>query len=241
MGSAIALAFLVLLIGACGDGSTLVPLTPVGSGPPLTPTPMGDSISYLTPAYSGRLEPGQSVPGARLTYLGRRDDAFEIRINDLLAIKRPGDSLFWSGIVAPGVFGNYNLRLSTSIFGGMPVGGPVEMIVFYPQPAEIPTAEVATDVHMSNIVIDYRVPVDHQVPGTTMVYRGVVQQGVGTQTARLAHFEGLSGYPFFASGDSLVWNGRLRDNVTVRYGLRAIAFDDEVIHLVGAGELWIAP
>jgi hypothetical protein len=36
-----------------------------------------------------------------------------------------------------------------------------------------------------------------------------------------------------------VWTGRLRDNVVVRYNLRALSFNERALHLVGTGDLWI--
>ncbi len=209
--------------------------TPVPS-----PTPMGDSISYLAPAYTMRLQPGESVPGTQLTYVGSLESGYEVSIAGQTAVKRSGDSFYWSGVLAPGVFANYNLRLTTGFFGGMPVAGPVEMIVLFPQPQPlILTSDPEADLHLGNIVIDYHVPVSNTIPGTTLVYQGLETQGLGSQSSTLARIGGLAGYPNLAVGDSLVWTGRLRDNVVVRYNLRAISFNEESIRFVGTGELWI--
>lgn len=209
--------------------------TPVGS-----PTPMGDTISYLAPAFAITLQPGESVPGTQLTYVGSTDGGYEVSIGGQRAVKRSGDSFYWSGVLAPGVFANYNLRLTTGFFGGMPVGGPVEIIILFPQPQPLPqTNDPEAQHHLGNIVIDYHVPVGNTVPGTTLLYQGLETQGLGNQSSTLARIGGLPGYPNLAVGDSLVWTGILRDNVVVRYNLRAISFDEESIRLVGTGELWI--
>lgn len=209
--------------------------TPVGS-----PTPMGDSISYRAPAYATTLQPGETVPGTQLTYIGNSDNGYEVSIGGQRAIKLSGDSFYWSGIIAPGVFANYNLRLITGFFGGMPVGGPVELIVLFPKPEPLPvTNDPDGEFHLGNIVIDYHVPLNKPIPGTTLVYQGMETQGLGNQSTTLARIGGLSGYPNLATGDSLVWNGILRENVAVRYNLRAISFDEESIRFVGTGELWI--
>jgi len=213
----------------------LVEPTPVGS-----PTPMGDTISYLSPAYAISLKPGESVPGTQLTYLGSTDGGYEVSIGGQKAVKRTGDSFYWSGIIAPGVFANYNLRLTAGFFGGMPVGGPVEIIVLFPQPEPLPIqGDPEANLHMGNLVIDYHVPVNRQIPGTTLTYLGPETQGMGNQSSTLARIGGLSGYPNLAQGDSLVWTGVLRDNVAVRLNLRAISFDEESIRFIGTGELWI--
>jgi hypothetical protein len=209
--------------------------TPVSS-----PTPVGDTISYLVPAYATRLEPGETVPGTQLTYIGNTGDGYEVSIGGQRAIKRTGDSFYWSGVIAPGVFANYNLRLTAGFFGGMPVGGPVEVIVFYPDPGPLPLdGEPAASLHLANIVIDYHVPLNNAIPGTTLVYEGPESQGPGSQSATLARIGGLSGYPNLARGDSLVWTGMLRENVVVRYNLRVISFNEASIRFVGTGEMWI--
>lgn len=213
----------------------LVEPTPVGS-----PTPMGDTISYLAPAYTKSLQPGESVPGTQLTYIGSTDGGYEVAIGGQRAIKKTGDSFYWSGVIAPGVFANYNLRLTTSFFGGMPVAGPVELIVLFPEPQPLPLDEDPdAKLHLGNIVIDYHVPLSKTIPGTTLVYQGMESQGLGNQSTTLARIGGLTGYPNLAIGDSLVWSGRLRDNVAIRYNLRVVSFDEESIRFVGAGELWI--
>jgi hypothetical protein len=234
------LALLLLLTSlACG-----VPGLPIGGlaspEPQVSPTPLGDTISYLVPAYTTTLSPGESVPGTQLTYIDRSADAFEVEIGGQRAIKRPGDSFFWSGVIAPSVYANYKLRLVTTLFGSLPVAGPVEVVVFYPQPvAEPAPIAVEPDLKFNNILLDYRVPLNGRLPGSTLVYEGFEEQSIGGQAARLARIGGLAGYPNLAVGDSLVWNGRLRENVWVRYNLRALSFDEQSMRLVGTGELWI--
>jgi hypothetical protein len=207
----------------------------------LSPTPVGDTLSFFVPAYAVNLDPGETVPGTRLTYIGRSGDDYEASIDGQTALKRPGDSFYWSGVVAPGVFANYNLRLTTSLFGGLPVAGPVELIVFNPEALELPSGtEPEARLHYGNLVIDYTVPVGVAIPGTTLFFDGVESQGIGDQSSQMARIRGLQQtYPNIAVGDSLVWTGRLRDNVVVRYNLRALSFDERALHLVGTGDLWI--
>lgn len=235
--------FLMLPAAACSVPSLpTIPNIPFLSDP-VQPTPdfgsepIEDTLTLLAPAFATSLQPGETVPGTGLTYIGRSGDAYEVSIDGLNAFKRSGDSFFWSGVIAPSVFANYKLRLTTSLFGGLPVAGPVELLVLFPEPAELPEiGQVDAKYHFSNLFVDYKVPAGSQVPGTTLFYEGV--EGLGADD-QLARFGGLSGYPYLAVGDSLVWNGRLRDNVFIRYNLRTISFDEGQIHLVGTGDLWI--
>ncbi|MCZ7668703.1 MAG: hypothetical protein M5U34_16660 [Chloroflexi bacterium] len=128
--------------------------------PAQTATPPGDMLYLNIPAYAHNLAPGEFVPGTGLQYRDRQGDAYEVLINGQPALKRSGDSFYWSGVVAPGLFANYNLRLTSSLFGSMPVAGNVELIVLNPNPVEQiggPTAEFT--LKLSPIVADYKVPV----------------------------------------------------------------------------------
>jgi hypothetical protein len=237
-------AFLFFLLAlpalACSAPTNTIIGPSATETPDPPPTPVGDMLSFLVPAYAINLDPGETVPGTRLTHVGRSGSAFEVSIDGLTALKRTGDSFFWSGVVAPGVYGNYNLRLTTSLFGGLPVAGPVELVILNFEPHELASIEdPEARLHFSNLVMDYTVPVGVAVPGTSLIYEGVETQGIGDQTAKLARFSGLLGYPNIAIGDSLVWMGKVRENVIVRYNLRALSFDERTIHLVGTGDLWI--
>jgi hypothetical protein len=212
------------------------------SGPPPSPTPPGDTLSYTIPAYTINLSPGDGVPGTRLQYVERRDEGYLVKIDGLEAIKRVGDSFFWSGVIAPGVYANYNLRLTTDFFGKLPAAGPVEIIILNPEPMEaaLPAELAAASPTYHNILTDYQVPPGMTIPGSTVVYEGTITQGEGQQAAQLAWLTGTSGYPYLALGDSLVWVGRVRENVYVRYSMRVTTMNEYGLRLTGTAELWIS-
>jgi hypothetical protein len=224
----------VLLLAACA-------LNPFDdSAPAATPTPLGDTLSFLIPAYAVSLNPGDAVPGTRLRYISRVGDTYQVTIDGLEATKRAGDSFIWNGVLAPGVHGSFNLRLIMAVFGPLNVAGPVTITLFYPAPVEasLPT-ELSDPLAFSNIVVNYLVPVGRSIPGTTLVYQGLTTQGEVGQTGNLAQLSGLSGYPYLALGDSLVWSGRLRDNVYLRYSLRVASLNENGLRLGGTAQLWI--
>jgi hypothetical protein len=78
------------------------------------------------------------------------------------------------------------------------------------------------------------------VPGSTIVYETTVTQGEGQQATELARLSGTSGYPYLALGDSLVWTGRVRENVYVRYSMRVTTLNEYGLRLSGTAELWIS-
>ncbi len=234
-------SWLILMIGlalaslACGTSGL-----PFGGSPTAEPTitPPGDTLTLTVPLFTTNLEPGETIPGTQLTYVGATGDAYNVRINNLPATKRVGDSFLWDGIIAPGVFATFNLRLTRQLFGGMPVAGPVELIVLSPQPQELATLPAEEPrLRFTDIVINYRVPVGHQVPGTTLVYEGLSPSPGGSTDQ--GQFSGGQGFPYFLAGDSLVWTGQLRDNVYLRYNLRALTVSEEDVRLVGTAELII--
>ena len=211
------------------------------AAPAATPTPLGDTLSFLIPVYKVDLSPGDSVPGTRLQYIGREGDTYQVLIDGLPATKRIGDSFIWNGVLAPGVYANYNLRLTATVFGALPVAGPVELLILNPEPVETPLTEQALNAqpYFGNILVNYQVPPGRLIPGTSLTYVGLSAQGEGQQASQLAELAGLTGYPYLALGDSLVWTGRLRDNVHVRNSLRVISMNEEGLRLAGTAELWL--
>lgn len=210
------------------------------SSPAATPTPLGDTLSFFMPAYTHNLRPGETVPGTRLTYIGRSRDVYQVSIDGLTATKRTGDSFIWNGVLAPGVYANYNLRITTALFGSLPVAGPVEIIVFNPSPREEAiTVENESALYYNNIVVNYLIPEGRPIPGTTLSYEGIQTVGEGDQASQLARLTGLEGYPYLAIGDSLVWSGRLLENVLIRYSLRAASLTESGLRLAGTAEMWV--
>jgi hypothetical protein len=198
--------------------------------PPPNPTPEGDTL-FFNATYSVPLEPGSMIPGTRIVFVQAVDDLYEFTIDGLETYRQPGDSLNWRGVVAPGVFGDYRLRLRGDFLGRLQAEGPVELAVLNPAPVEIPPTQTpAAAIHIEGITANYFVPQGARIPGTTLVFEGLQND--------LAELSGTVGYPFFAADDSLLWSGKLRDNVYLRYNLRISSLDEEGLGLTGTAELW---
>jgi hypothetical protein len=231
---------MIMLLAATSLACAVPGLDDTAQAP--TPTAIGDTMYFHIPVFTTQLFPGEVVPGTGLRYNDRQGDAYGVNIDGQITQKRSGDSFYWSGVLAPGVFANYNLRLTTSFAGGMPVAGPVEIIVLNPVPVEdMALPEGENVLHLSGIVADYTVPVGYKVPGTSLTYEGVEARGQGGQMTDFARLSGTSGYPYLAFGDSLVWTGRLLENVYLRYNLRVTSLNEEALRLSGTAEMWIAP
>lgn len=234
--------FLVLLLLAC----SLPSLSGLGSSAPsATPTPMGDFLTFLLPVYTISLEPGDIVPGTRLRYVESSNSTYNVTIDGLAAVKRPGDSFAWSGVLAPGVSARYNLRLATTLLGQLTAAGPVEITVYNPEPIERPAnTNVNASLYFSNAAVQYRVIEGGQIPGTNLTYSGYIDPAntSGQQVAqRMAQLSGTTGYPFVALGDSFTWFGQLRNGCWLRYNLRVAGIDDNGLRLAGTAELWLEP
>jgi hypothetical protein len=199
--------------------------------PPPAPTPTGDMIFYSAP-YSVPLQPGTYIPGTQVGYIQSSGELHELLIDNLRAYRQVGDSITWSGIIAPGVHGSYQLRLQGSFAGALRAEGEVRLSILSPTPVEIPPIQTPLgSIFFGGIPVNYVVPEGSHIPGTTLVYEGE-RNGV-------AELSGTASYPFFAVEDSLLWLGKLRDEVTVRYNLRVNRMDQYGLHLAGTAELWI--
>jgi hypothetical protein len=223
---------------ACGLPS--IPGT--GNQPAATVTPIGDMLIFnkVGPTYVANLSPGEQIPGTQMEYIGKTaDGGYEVSINGTSSVKRTGDSFIWSGIIAPGTHGQFNLRISTDVLGELPVAGSAAITVLNPEPFPlVAIPEDSSGFSFTNILTNYTVPAGSIIPGTTLTYQGVTQQG-GVDVAQINDANGAASY--YAQGDSVVWTGKLRENVFVRYNLRIISYNAESLLLGGTAELFIRP
>lgn len=215
-----------------------VPSIDIGiGGPAPTPTPIGNTLEFWSPTYTASLAPGESVPGAQLEYVRLQEPrVYEVKINGLNVTKRNADSFFWNGVVAPGVIGNYELRIGAEVLSELQVAGTLRMSVLNPVPIELATLPVDDSFwNFRNFVVDYRVPAGHTISGTPIVFTGTQLQG----ETSLALLSGSANYSQLAFGDSLVYSGQLLDNVFLRYSMRVSTIDEDGLRLTGTAELWL--
>ncbi|HSH05529.1 MAG TPA: hypothetical protein VLL52_23640 [Anaerolineae bacterium] len=237
----ISFSLLILLLTACDIGVGLPGSGDGGTAEPLpTTTPLGDTIDFSVP-YTTNLEPGETIAGTSLTYVGPSANGYDVIINGQTATKQVGDSFSWSGILAPGVRGNYNLRLILPIGNNLQVGGQIDLTVFSPQPVELDQFDKEGLTEFSNIIVNYRVPASGRVPASSLTYLGFVDPGGEASVAqRSAEFDlSADRFPYFALGDSLIWQGQLRENVYLRYNLRVGTIDENGLRVGGVATIWL--
>jgi hypothetical protein len=198
--------------------------------------PADDILAFQVPVSVLALEPGETIPYTQLTYDSHEGSIYRVLIDHQTAEKRVGDSFRWRGVIAPGVSARYDLRVIPNFNREVLLaGGSVELGVFNPVPVELESEPAAADdlLNFGGIFVDYTVPIDEQVPGTTLFFKGQDEQG--------AELSGVVGYPYRAVGDSIIWTGSLRDNTTVRYSLRVVSIKEDSLRLMGTADLWINP
>jgi hypothetical protein len=146
-------------------------------------------------------------------------------------MKQKADSLNWSGSPADGVKLDLRLRIAWFTKDALYTAGTLRLAVAKvdPQAAAYP----------AGAPLSYQAPVTYAVqrggtvPGTTLSYEGKESDG--------ARFGGVEGYAYRQTGDSLLWDGRLRPNVALRDELRLVQFDEQSARFVGVAHIAVQP
>lgn len=208
------LIFLVLTMASCSS----LPIPFVGG----TPTP-ARQISYdglIT--LSGKT--GQFVSGTSIRYDGKAPDGRAVmNIGGLQGLKSTADSVNWSGALVLFSKVDLNLRVITYDENGITLAGTIHVVVQEPQP----TASTLSPNQIAAFVIPTTFTVNRgtMIPGTSVSYVGAQTQG--------AEFANLDQLPFRDRGDSVVWEGHLRDRIGLRVDLRVIDFNNDRVILGG--------
>jgi hypothetical protein len=186
-------------------------------------------LTYQLPA-KVTLAAGGELPGTGIRYLRMSDKGAYVIIKGQEALKRKGDSLDWSGTPAPGVSLDIRTRIIWYTEKELYLVGTVKAVIEGINP------HVAT---VKSSPLEYSGPVAYGlargalIPGSTLSFEG--------QTAEGAKIGGIEGYPYRKVGDSIAWDGLLRDQVYLRLDLRVLQFDEKSMRVGGIATLWIGP
>ena len=173
---------------------------------------------------------GEKLPGTDITYEYMDDDGAHLTIGGQDALKRKGDSLTASFSPRQGVFIDLDLRIGWFTDEQLHLVGTAKSTIenVNPVPREISTT---APVHFSGPVA-YGVAKGAVIPGSTIVYQGQTDEG--------AKLGGIEGYPYRKAGDSIFWEGALREDVYARLNLRILQSNEGGLRVGGLVTLWFA-
>ena len=182
-------------------------------------------VSTLT--YSGPTEQtvpmGQTLDGSDIRYVAYSDEGAEVTIGGQRAIKKTGDSLDWKGSPVAGVDVALALRVLSANSQRLMTVGTVKLTVRDVAPVAAPFPD--KPLYSYQVAVTYNVRRGATIPGTLISYEGKTDEG--------AKLGGVSGYPYRKLGDSIGWEGRLRENAYLDMTVRVIAYTDDFIQVGG--------
>jgi hypothetical protein len=187
-------------------------------------------LVYTAPFETG-IEKGFNLLGTGIRYVGLSDKGAEILIDDQTAFKQKGDSLDWKGSPVENVDLGLSLRVLWFTEQTLYVGGTAQATVRDPTPEMASIPEVP--VKYSNAPVTYRVEKGDNVPGTLVKYVSKQEEGI--------ELSGVEGYPYRKLGDSIIWEGQLREKVFLQLNVRVIFIAEDFISVAGTATLLLAP
>lgn len=190
----------------------------------------GDRLPYAGPVEIG-IEQGGFLPGTRIQYLYKTEKGARVAIDDQETTKKTGDSLDWRADMVPAVDVDQTLRVAIITEETLHTAGTVRIIVAGPNPQPGPP-NTSAPVHFK-LPVGYHVEKDKTIPGTTITYLGKTDQG--------AHLGNIEGYAYRKLGDSITWEGKLREGIWIALDLRTGLILDNQLDVVGTADLWITP
>ncbi|MCS7285872.1 MAG: hypothetical protein RMK30_04455 [Anaerolineae bacterium] len=183
-------------------------------------------LSYAGPAYV-TIKKNERLPFAEISYLGRSPQGAEVLIKGQKTLKQRGDSLDWKGALFPGVELELKSRIINFDARALRSFGIFTIRITEPSPAPaLPPKEAFAKF---TAIVVYRTGKGEGIPGTTLKYRGRDPEG--------AKFEGLEGYPYRKTGDSLVYTGKLKEKVYLVLNVRVLYYSENVVTLGGTAEI----
>lgn len=191
-----------------------------------------NELSYSNILYEISIPAGESIPGTELQYVGLADGRAQVLIKGQQAAKQKGDSLSWKGSVRSDVNLELAMRVLWYTEETLRVAGTAKVIVRNPSPVEVEIAQDAP-LHFSNAAVVYTVRRGNYVPGTTLEYLERSEEG--------AKLGGVDGYPYFKTGDSVVWEGQINDGVYLQLNVRVGVITEDTLTLAGTANLWVVP
>jgi len=172
---------------------------------------------------------GSNIPGTDIQYVKQSEDGARVTIGGQSALKRKGDSLDWSGSPMDGVTVDLKLRVAWHTEEELHLVGTAKIVIEDASPRTAPIVKTSAIKYVGPVA--YGVGKKAAIPGSPVTYEGATDEG-----ARLG---GLEEYPYRKTGDSLLWEGILRDGVYARLDVRVLQFDAKGMRVGGLVTLWL--
>lgn len=172
---------------------------------------------------------GDVLPGTGVRYERMSEKGAYVLIKGQEALKRKGDSLDWSGSPVAGVSVDLKLRVVWYTETELHLVGTAKIVIEDIKPRQMDISTSSPITYAGPVA--YGLAKGASIPGTAMTFEGETDEG-----ARLG---GLGGYPYRKVGDSIFWEGALRDGVYIRLDVRALQFDEKSLRVGGLVTLWI--
>jgi hypothetical protein len=187
-----------------------------------------DRLSFGLPA-TFTVDRGTTLLDTGIVYESSGADGIYMLIDGQRALKRKGDSIRWAGSPVAGTEVDLDLRIVWYTDEQMHLVGRASIVVLDVEPQ---VGLMDTDCELSFTgPIAYGIALGSHLPGTTLTYVGETEQG--------AELGGLyNEYPYRQIGDSIIWEGRLREGVYMRVELRTVQFGGSGLRVAGVATLW---
>jgi len=174
---------------------------------------------------------GEALPGTDLVYSEHSEDGAVFLVGGQRALKRQGDSLTWEGEPVAGAKVKLDLRVAWYNEQSVHLAGTAHVTVNGANPQALPPA-TESPIKYSGAVA-YSLAKGALIPGTLLSFVGQHEQG--------AELGGLpeNDYPYRHAGDSILWEGHLRDDVHIKLELRVIQYSERTLRVGGLVTLWL--
>ncbi len=171
---------------------------------------------------------GEKLPGTDIVYDYKDEDGAHLIIEGQRALKRKGDSLAASLHPHPGASVDLELRIGWFTDEELHLVGTAKSTIqdVNPVPGTISTS---APLQYSGPVA-YGIAKGGVIPGSTIVFEEKTDEGV--------KLGGIEGHPYRKVGDSIFWEGTLRDDIYARLNLRVVQASDSGIRVGGMVTLW---
>lgn len=187
----------------------------------------GGGLVYQAPVKVS-IRPEGKLPGTDIRYRGLARGGAELSIDGQQAVKRRGDSVNWQGELGDGVSHDLTLRILGYDSSRLKLVGRARVAIHDPLPRPAPVPSDLPVVYHAPVV--YSVDRETHIPGTTITYQGKSEHGGGK-------LGGIEGFPYRRLGDSIVWEGKLRDDAYLRLNVRTLLIREDSLKVAGIAKL----